>query len=423
MRLLFYEQGYLYTLMESLRVVMGMTKITYKPIMHDLFGFNGCNYSVLNRIPFFKTEQGKEFIAYLHILDNFVKRRPKPEFGIKAIAINRKEYDVHEEIISSRNFCKLIHFKKKINFSQPKLLIVAPMSGHYATLLRGTVEDCLEHFDVYITDWQNARDVPISAGDFDLDDYIGYIMDFIAELGAGVNILAVCQPAVPVMAAMSLMSTDKSALLPNSVTLIGGPIDTRQKPTKVNMFAEHREMNWFEKNLITRVPINYPGFMRPVYPGFLQLAGFMSMNMQRHVMQHIKLFDYLVKGDGESVQKHRKFYDEYFTVMDIPAEFYLQTIETVFKRQDLPQGQMQVKSRKIDLTSITDLPILAIEGENDDITGLGQTKAIIKLCKNLSYHKKKYYLQKDVGHYGSFNGNKFKTEILPVIKEFVYKYN
>jgi poly(3-hydroxybutyrate) depolymerase len=426
MRLLFYEQGNLYGLMEIFRWNMAIFNLIRK---YSFAGHKNSNISnnkstdFFNNTPLKGSDIAKHINAHYEIFDNITKHHPKPEFGIKDINIGDKNYKIFERVLADKPFCQLLHFKKSEKLNQPKLLICAPLSGHYATLLRGTVEDCLQHFDVYITDWKNARDIPLRKGGFDLDDYINYVIDFVVKVGENTNVLAVCQPAVPVMAAMALMSTDRSAFLPKSVSLIGGPIDTRSMPTKVNNFAKHRAMNWFEKNMITRVPINYKGFMRPVYPGFLQLAGFMSMNMQRHVGQHMQLFENLIKGDGENIAKHRKFYDEYFAVMDIPAEFYLQTIETVFKDQSLPNGKMFFKSRRIDLSSIVDLPILAIEGQDDDITGVGQTKAILNLCHKLHYSKKKYHLQEGAGHYGSFNGSKFRNDILPVMKDFIYKFS
>ena len=286
---------------------------------------------------------------------------------------------MHISTVWERPFCRLLHFERTFEHQprrpQPRLLIVAPMSGHYPTLLRGTVEGFLPNHDVYITEWVDARMVPVSEGGFDLDDYIDYVISMLHFLGGDVHVLAVCQPSVPVLAAVARMEADDDPYVPKSMVLMGGPIDTRVNPTMVNKVAEQRGLDWFRRNVITKVPFPNPGFMRDVYPGFLQLHGFMSMNIDRHIEAHRNLFQHLVSGDGDSAQKHREFYDEYLAVMDLAAEFYLQTVETVFIRHALPKGEMMHRDRKVDPAKIRRVALLTVEGEHDDISGVGQTEA------------------------------------------------
>src|SRR5262245_22953025 len=306
---------------------------------------------------------------------------------------------------------------------QPRLLIVAPMSGHYATLLRGTVQAFLPNHDVYITDWSDARMVPLSEGRFDLDDYIDYIISMLHFLQGDVHVIGVCQPSVPVLAAVSVMETRNDPYVPLSMPLMVGPTDTRSHPTAVNRLAEDRGIDWFRRNVITKVPFPNPGFMRDVYPGFLQLHGFMSMNLDRHIEAHRNLFQHLVSGDGDSAQKHREFYDEYLAVMDLAAEFYLQTVETVFIRHALPKGEMMHRDRKVDPAKIRRVALLTVEGEHDDISGVGQTEAAHGLCVNIPPARKAHWLQPGVGHYGVFNGSRFRAEIVPRISDFVLSNN
>ena len=293
------------------------------------------------------------------------------------------------------------------------------MSGHYATLLRGTVEAFLPNHDVYITDWVDARLVPLADGHFDLDDYIDYIVSILHSLGGNCHLVAVCQPSVPVLAAIARMESQGDPYVPHSMTLMGGPIDTRVNPTAVNALAENRGIDWFRRNVITKVPFPHPGVMRDVYPGFLQLNGFVSMNLDRHMDAHKELFFNLVKGDGDSAQKHREFYDEYLAVMDLTAEFYLQTVDTVFIRHALPKGEMMHRGVRIDPSAIRNVALLTIEGEKDDISGLGQTEAAHKLCTNIPPDRKAHYVQPGVGHYGVFNGSRFRSEIAPRIADFM----
>src|SRR5829696_2332539 len=327
------------------------------------------------------------------------------------------------ESVWERPFCRLLHFQRVFEHAprrpQPKLVIVAPMSGHYATLLRGTVEAFLPNHDVYITDWIDARMVPLAEGRFDLDDYIDYLISILHRLGGGCHVVAVCQPSVPVLAAVARMEAENDPHIPHSMILMGGPIDTRSNPTAVNILAEERGVEWFRRNVITKVPFPHPGVMRDVYPGFLQLNGFVSMNLDRHLDAHHDLFRHLVKADGDSAQKHREFYDEYLAVMDLTCEFYLQTVDTVFVRHALPKGEMTHRGRPVDPAAIRNTALLTIEGEKDDISGVGQTEAAHRLCVNIPPERKAHYLQPGVGHYGVFNGSRFRSEIAPRIADFV----
>ena len=297
------------------------------------------------------------------------------------------------------------------------------MSGHYATLLRGTVEAFLPNHDVYITDWVDARMVPLSEGRFDLDDYIDYVISMFHRLGGDCHVVAVCQPSVPVLAAVACMEAANDPYVPRTMTLMGGPIDTRINPTAVNKLAEERGIEWFRRNVITKVPFPHPGVLRDVYPGFLQLNGFVSMNLDRHLDAHKELFFNLVKGDGDSAQKKREFYDEYLAVMDLTAEFYLQTVETNFVHHALATGRMMHRGQKVDPAAIRNVALLTIEGEKDDISGLGQTEAAHKLCVNIPASRKAHYMQPGVGHYGVFNGSRFRSEIAPRIADFVLSNN
>ncbi|PCJ27351.1 MAG: polyhydroxyalkanoate depolymerase [Rickettsiales bacterium] len=371
--------------------------------------------------PLSNTHFGSTLKASIDILERVTRKYSKPEFGIKECVVNGNEEKIRQTTISKDTFCNLLHFSKP-NFQkkQPKLLIVAPMSGHHATLLRGTVRDTLPFFDVYITDWIDASQIPITDGSFDLDDFIDYIINYTKLLGPDLHILAVCQPTVPVLAATAIMSADKDLHVPKSMILIGGPIDGRKNPTKPNHLAMEKDLAWFDQALVTNVPPNYPGYRRRVYPGFLQLSSFMMMNMKKHVDSHVDLFKNLIIEDDEKTAKQKEFYDEYLSVMDLPAEFYLQTIKEVFHDFSLAKGKFVSRGRKVDLTAITKCALMGIEGEHDDIAAVGQTKAALKLCKNIPDKKKKYHLQKGVGHYGVFNGSKFRKMIVPEIKDFVY---
>jgi poly(3-hydroxybutyrate) depolymerase len=372
--------------------------------------------------PITGTAYGRTMAAGFELFERSTRRYGKPEFDITSVEIEGEITAVEEVVAWKKPFCRLLHFaktKKALAKSQPTLLLIAPMSGHYATLLRGTVQTMLRDHDVYITDWTDARQVPLSQGTFDLDDYIDYIIEMLQELGPDTHVMAVCQPSVPVMAAVALMSEDKDPCAPASMTLMGGPIDTRINPTAVNNLAMKKGTDWFARNVIVKVPFPQSGMMRNVYPGFLQLTGFMSMNLDRHMSAHQNLFTHLIEGDGDSAEKHREFYDEYMSVMDLTAEYYLQTIETVFVQHALPMGTMTYRGRSINPAAIENTALMTVEGERDDISGVGQTEAAHKLCPNIPESRKIHYLQPGIGHYGVFNGKRFNAEIAPRITRFI----
>lgn len=373
--------------------------------------------------PFAKTPMMRQLAAACEVFEGVTRRYGKPDWGITTTRIHGLEVPVREETVLSKPFCNLVHFDRPEEIVgkryDPKVLIVAPMSGHYATLLRGTVAEMIKEHNVYVTDWVDARDVPVLAGKFDLDDFIDYIIEFVRFLGPNTHVMAVCQPSVPVLAAAAVMARMDDPLQPSSLTLMGGPIDTRRNPTVVNNLAEKKPISWFERNVVSRVPFGNAGFMRKVYPGFVQLTGFMTMNLERHQKAHTKLFDNLVKGDCDSVQSHKEFYEEYLAVMDLPAEFYLQTVETVFQSHALPMGTLMHRGEKVDCGAIRKTAIITIEGEKDDICGLGQTEAAHDLCFNVPADERYHYVQPGVGHYGVFNGTRFRTEIAPRIREMI----
>lgn len=372
--------------------------------------------------PFAYFGGGPVLASALEVFAHASAPRGKPEFGLDRTTIGGKDVDVVEEIVLRKPFGQLKRFVRKGVKNSPRLLIVAPMSGHYATLLRGTVERMLPFAEVYITDWRDARQVPVSEGRFDLDDYVDYIIEFLEKIGPGAHMLAVCQPSVPCYAAACLMSADKNPCRPKTLTMMGGPIDTREAPTAVNTLATERPFAWFEQNVIATVPLNYPGGGRRVYPGFLQLAGFMTMNLGNHMISHWEMFKHLVQGDDDSAEATKDFYEEYRSVCDMTAEFYLQTIEVVFQQHALPKGEMMHRGRRVDPGAITDIAILAIEGQRDDISGLGQTKAALTIATNLPESEKKY-LVADAGHYGIFNGSKWRTKIAPVLEDWISAHN
>lgn len=345
--------------------------------------------------------------ASCELFERATRSYPKPAFNLPAA----------ERVVWERPFCRVVAFGEPSD--KPKLLLVAPLSGHYATLLRGTVAAFLNTHQVFITDWADAKKVPLSAGRFDLDDYIDYCIAMFEALGPDLHVMAVCQPSVPVLAAIARMEAGEHPLVPRSATLIGGPIDTRHSPTAVNRLPQERRIEWFERNCIHPVPWTHQGHGRRVYPGFLQLAGFISMNLDRHRTAHWDMFKHLVQGDGDSAAKHREFYDEYLAVMDLTAEYYLQTVETVFIEHLLPRGEMRHRDEPVDLGAIRRCALMAVEGEKDDITGIGQTRAALDLTPNLSIEKKAYHLQMGAGHYGVFNGSRFRTEIVPKIAAFM----
>lgn len=376
--------------------------------------------------PMSHTAFGRSVAAAAEVFERTTRRYGKPAFGIARTVVDWKEVTVTERVVWSKPFCNVIRFQRDLpagrKRADPKLLIVAPMSGHYATLLRGTVEAMLPHADVYITDWIDARMVPVAAGRFDLDDYVDYVVDMLHSLGPDVHVMAVCQPSVPVLAAASLMAARNDRFQPSTMILMGGPIDTRESPTAVNSMAAGKSIDWFRDNVIMSVPWPAPGFMREVYPGFLQLSGFMSMNLDRHIAAHKSFFMHLVKNDGDSAEKHREFYDEYLAVMDLTAEFYLQTVDTVFIRHALPKGEMMHRGTPVRPQAIRDVALMTIEGEKDDISGLGQTKAAHRLCSGIPDDMRVHYMQPAVGHYGVFNGSRFRSEIVPRIVDFMTSF-
>ncbi|CAA9523837.1 MAG: Intracellular PHB depolymerase [uncultured Sphingomonas sp.] len=375
--------------------------------------------------PFSYSSMGPIVAASLDVFAHASAPRGKPSFDLFDVAVGGKLLPVQERLVLRKPFGQLKHFVREgAPEGQPKLLIVAPMSGHYATLLRGTVERMLPGHEVYITDWRDAKMVPLTDGRFDLDSYIDYLVEFLDTIGRegdgeAAHMLAVCQPSVPAYAATAVMNADGHPFRPKSLTMMGGPIDTREAPTAVNTLATERPHAWFSKNVIATVPGIYPGGGRKVYPGFLQLAGFMTMNLGSHLLSHWEMFKHLVVGDDDSADATRDFYDEYRSVCDMTAEFYLQTVDVVFQRHLLPKGEFMHRGRRVDPHAITGTALLAIEGERDDISGVGQTKAALTLAEKLPGSKKRHLLAKDVGHYGIFNGRKWRERIAPVVEEWI----
>lgn len=375
--------------------------------------------------PLSHTPVGRTVAAGAELFERVTRRFGEPDWGLNETIINGKKVDVALKTVVEKPFCTLLHFKRAVKRNDPQVLVVAPMSGHYATLLRGTVEALLPHHDVYVTDWTDARQVPLREGRFNLDDFITYLREFMSLLGPRTHLIAVCQPAVPVLAAVSLMASEEDPNQPLSMTLMGGPIDTRISKTAVNVLAEERPLSWFENTVVETVPAYYPGAFRKVYPGFLQLSGFMSMNLDRHVGSHMKFYHHLIQGDGENAENHRKFYNEYNAVMDITGEFYIQTIDTVFQRHLLPRGHMKwrdpLTQKLVDVRpqDIEHTALFTIEGELDDISSRGQTTSAHDLCYNLTQKKQYHLFQLQTGHYGIFNGSRWRKEIMPRIRHFM----
>lgn len=357
------------------------------------------------------------------MFENITRRYGKPEWDIESTKISGLDVPITEEIVMNRTWCDLLHFDRDERVCgkryDPKVLIVAPMSGHYATLLRGTVKAMLPEHSVYITDWRDARDVPVAMGSFSLDDFVTEIIECVRWIGQDVHVIAVCQPAVAAVAATAVMAAMKDECTPASLTLMGGPLDTRSNPTAVNELAKSKPIEWFKQNVIEYVPWPNAGAMRRVYPGFIQLSGFMQMNLDRHVDAHNTVFNDLIKGDCDGVDQHNTFYDEYLAVMDLPADFYLETIQRVFQEHALPEGKFTYQGELIDLGAIRETALMTIEGERDDICGLGQTEAAQDICPNIPIEKRWHYVQPGVGHYGVFNGTRWRTEIQPRIREMI----
>lgn len=381
-------------------------------------------------VPVSYTQVGRAIAAGAELFERTTRHFDKPTFNLPTTKFRGHTLGVEEEIVASKPFCNLVHFKRTSTdpnieahiADDPRVLIVAPISGHHATLLRGTVEAMLPEHDVYITDWIDARLVPLSRGKFDLEDNVSYIMDFVRQLGPKVHLIAVCQPAVPVLCAVALLADMNDPAQPRTMTLMGGPIDPRAAKTVVTELAATRPIEWFRNTVLHSIPFYYPGAYRLVYPGFIQLQGFVSMNIDRHIGEHFKLFQNLVRGDGESVEAHRRFYDEYLSVMDMPAEFYIQTIERVFKNYDLPQGTFMWHGRPVRCEAIRHTALLTVEGELDDISAPGQTRSAHAMCSNLPRSMKKAHLEIGVGHYGIFNGRRWRGNIQPIIHDFIREH-
>ena len=373
--------------------------------------------------PLSYTPYAQQVMAGAEVFERVTRRYGKPEWALPTTEIDGREISVVEEAVIKRSYCHLIHFKRDVVREDPKVLVVAPLSGHFATLLRGTVEEMLPDHEVYVTDWQDCRTIPTAADRFNLNDYIDYVIDFLHFLGPNTHVIAVCQPSVPVVAAVSVMSGWGDLCAPASVTLMGGPIVTRRNPTAVNKLAESQPIEWFEKNVVAVVPPPYPGMSRRVYPGFIQLTNFISMNFERHMASLGELFDHLVEGDEEAADRKSAFYEEYLSVMDLPAEFYLQTVKTVFQDHSLPKGEMITRWHPVLPEMIERTAILCVEGELDDISGVGQTKSALDLTTNLPADKKAYHLEKGAGHYGVFNGGKWRRTIAPKIKAFIRQHD
>lgn len=378
------------------------------------------------------TPMGRTVAAAGDLIEAVTRRYRKPNWNLPTTEIEGRLIPVKPHAVWSSPWCSLVHFRREpealraargTSRLDPRVLIVAPLSGHYATLLRGTVEAFLPDHEVYITDWADARMTPIVMGRFDLNDYIDHVRAMLRRIGPGAHVVAVCQPGPPVLAAVSLMAEDGDIATPASMTYMGSPIDARRSPTVPNKLAEERPFDWFEKNMVHTVPPIYPGAFRQVYPGFLQLASFMGMNLDRHVGAHWTFFENLVKADGDSVQKHREFYDEYLSVMDLSEEFYLQTIRDVFQEYKLARGVFEHRGRPVRPEKITRTALMTVEGENDDISGIGQTQAAHDLCQGVPDRMRIDYVQADVGHYGVFNGRRFRTEIYPRMRSFIAEHD
>ncbi len=361
----------------------------------------------------------REVVAGAELFLRFTRDYTKPAFGLPTTRVAGREVLITEEVVLERPFCQLRHFRREIVRDDPVLLLVAPLSGHFATLLRDTVRALLPEHDVYVTDWVDAKTVPLSAGAFHLDDYVDYIRDFIRLLGRDVHVISVCQPTVPVLMAISLMAADDEAVQPRTMIMMGGPIDSRRSPTAVNNLATRKPIEWFQNTVIQRVPARHPGYMRLVYPGFLQHMGFVAMNADRHVDAHWQYYANLVRGDGESAEAHRRFYDEYNAVLDMPAEYYLETIRKVFQEHRLATGTMHVHEQLVEPAAISRTALFTIEGELDDISGSGQTEVAHALCSSLPESKREHFMVPKVGHYGIFSGRRWREEICPRIGAFI----
>ncbi|SDX16615.1 polyhydroxyalkanoate depolymerase, intracellular [Albimonas donghaensis] len=361
----------------------------------------------------------RKALATMEMVSRFELSHTRPSFGIESVQVGNREVPVTEEVALRLPFGDLLRFRKDVDTPQPKVLIVAPLSGHFATLLAGTVQTMLQDHDVYITDWTNARDVPIAAGKFGVEDYVSYLIRFMEEIGEGGHMLAVCQPCVQTLVAVSVMSERKHPCTPRSMTLMAGPIDVRESPTSVNDLANEKSLSWFKQRMIQTVPLRYKGGGRRVYPGFVQLISFMAMNMDRHKAAHKGLYEDLAEGNTAKAEKVKTFYDEYFAVLDLTEEFYIETIDRIFQRCELATGDFEYQGKKVDPSKITRTALLTVEGGRDDICAVGQTAAAHDLCSSLRPHLKRHHLQANVGHYGVFNGKRWDHEIYPVVRNMI----
>ena len=361
----------------------------------------------------------RSFVAGCELLARAGLSHHRPPFGIDRVAMGGREVAVHEHAADVTPFGTLLHFKKDVAIDQPRVLVVAPLSGHFATLLRNTVSTLLPEHDVYVTDWHNARDVSLSHGRFGLDEYVDHIIRFLEVIGSGAHVVAVCQPCVTALAAVAIMAQAGNPAQPQSVTLMAGPIDARINPTKVNELATSRPIDWFERHLIAKVPARYPGAGRRVYPGFVQLAAFMGMNPERHVKAHVDLYSHLAAGERDKAEAVKTFYDEYFAVLDLTAEFYLETVQTVFQEHALALGKLAWRGNRIEPRAIRRSALLTVEGEKDDICSLGQTMAALELCSGLRAYKKRHHMQAGVGHYGVFSGKRWQNQIYPILRNVI----
>ena len=375
---------------------------------------------------------GRSAAAAFDVMEHALRRYPKPDWGIDGTNVNDTLVPIEIETVKAKTFANLTHFKRDQEIldrargekrEDPRVLIIAPLSGHFATLLRGTVQAMLPDHDVYITEWKDARNVPTALGRFDLSDFIDYVMEFLQDIGPCAHGIAVCQPGPALLAAAALMAEDGDPARPRSITIMGSPIDTRRSPTVPNILSQERSFEWFEQNMIYTVPAPYPGMMRRVYPGFVQLYSFLSMNSDRHLNAHSEYFNHLVEGDGDSAEKHREFYDEYLSVLDLTEEFYLETIREVFQEHSLAKGEFYHRDRLVRPEAIVDTALMTVEGEKDDISGIGQTQAAHDLCTNIPAAMKVDYVQPGVGHYGVFNGSRWENEIQPRVAKFIAKHN
>ncbi|MCU0868408.1 MAG: polyhydroxyalkanoate depolymerase [Burkholderiales bacterium] len=399
-------------------------------LQHDILApfqaIASANLSMLTQpyMPWAQLPIARNLAAANELVTRLIRRYEKPQWAIDMVEIDGEPFDVTVDVDATKPFCHLLHFRREgLKRRDPKVLVVAPLSGHHATLLRDTVRTLLRDHDVWVTDWVDARKVPTGDGPFHLDDYIGYVQQFIRQLGPAVHVISVCQPTVPVLAAISLMAANGDKVVPRTMTMMGGPIDTRRSPTSVNNFATGRPLAWFESRVISRVPARYPGFGRRVYPGFLQHLSFILMNADRHIEAHREFFNHLVEGDGESAEAHRRFYDEYNAVLDMDAAYYLDTLRVVFKDHALPNGTWDVRGQRVQPAAITKTALMTVEGELDDISGVGQTQAAHDLCSGIPSGRRAHLLMEGVGHYGIFSGRRWRERIYPQVRDFIHQHS